>query len=145
MNEQEMHMEKYMRSISELKAQLAIERKKFELAGGRGDQENFGEYRRRNEVEEELGRLKRQLMEKDLVEANPENPYLSEPKIEIKENNRNPMNKTLNKEENRNEMNKVLMEKYEQVLQLEKKKFDQSAKEQKEKMEMVIQSLRGEN
>lgn len=31
--EQEMQMEQYLRSVSELKAQLAIERKKYELMG----------------------------------------------------------------------------------------------------------------
>ena len=34
-NEQEMQMESHMRAISELKAQLAVERKKFELMGVR--------------------------------------------------------------------------------------------------------------
>ena len=77
-NEQEMQMESHMRAISELKAQLALERKKFELMGMRsGEQESKCGKRENKALDDELVRLKKQFLDKDL---NPETAVAKEGK-----------------------------------------------------------------
>ena len=77
-NEQEMQMESHMRAISELKAQLALERKKFELMGMRsGEQDSKCGKRESKALDDELVRLKKQLLDKDL---NPETAVAKEMK-----------------------------------------------------------------
>ena len=65
--------------------------------------------------------------------------------METLEDSKNSFGKTLNKEEMRIKETSSMTEKYEQVLRLEKKKFEQSNKEMSEKFEAVISSLKQEN
>ena len=65
--------------------------------------------------------------------------------METLEDSKNSFGKTLNKEETRSQETNFLTEKYEQVLRLEKKKFEQSNKEMSDKFEAVVSSLRQEN
>ena len=65
--------------------------------------------------------------------------------METQEDSKNSFGKTLDKEEIRSQETSAITEKYEQVLRLEKKKFEQSNKEMSDKFEAAVSSLRQEN